>query len=300
MPSEKDTLIEEKLKHLLALIDDSEISSIKSIVSELVRLINDPKSSASDLKEVIEKDPLLSAKLLKLANSAYYGFSKEISDIQDAVVCVGFENLKQLAMNQKIRQLFDDDDIIAGYSRALLWKHSVAVALCGKLIYKNIFEEPSGNIYVAGLVHDIGIIIEEQFMMNKFFQILDEVNSSDKNLVDVEEMVLGYNHTDVGRAVATVWNFPEELAVAVGNHHSSEKMHDEQSTLARILFMADYLCHQEGIGYSYETSGESEAFEVCRARLSEEHGVNLDDETLGPIRSRVADRVAEMESSGWF
>lgn len=300
MPMEKDKVIEEKLKNMISLIDDSEISSIKSLVSELIRLINDPKSNAKDLKAVIEMDPLLSAKLLKRANSAFYGFSNTISDIQDAVVCVGFDNLRELALNQKIRQLFDDDDIIAGYSRSLLWKHCVAVAIFGKIIYQKIFREDSGNIYVAGLVHDIGIIIEEQFLMNEFFQILDDVNSGEKSFVEVEQMVLGYDHSDIGRAVAISWNFPAELSTAIGCHHSPEKMIKAHSKLTSVLFIADYVCHQEGIGFSYAKGQDKIAFEACRSNLSEEYNVNVDDDSLEKIKCKVVDKIAQMESVGWF
>ena len=111
----------EKLKNLLVLVNNSDISSIKSTVSELVQLINDPKSSAKDLKKVVELDPPLTAKLLKLANSAYYGFPRTIGDIQEAVVCIGFETLKELELSQKVCQLFNQVDTFAGYSRALLW-----------------------------------------------------------------------------------------------------------------------------------------------------------------------------------
>jgi HD-like signal output (HDOD) protein len=300
MQRKDEKIIEEELKNMLVLIDDSDISSIKSIVTELIRLINDPKSNAKDLKAVIEMDPLLSAKLLKLANSAYYGFSKTISDIQEAVVCVGFDNLKELALNQQIRQLFEDDDIIAGYSRSLLWKHCVAVALFCKILYQNTFREKSGNIYVVGLLHDIGIIIEEQFLMNEFFQILDDVNSGDDSYTDVEEAVLGYNHADIGRAVAIGWNFPEELSTAIGYHHSPDKIVSTHSKIASTLFIADYVCHKQGIGYSYAKSQDHIAFEACRNNLREEHKVIVEDDSLDAILSEVVDKIAQMESAGWF
>ena len=300
MTIEHDTTKEDKLKKLLALIDDSEFATIKSIVSELIRLISDPKTNAEDLQAVVEKDPLLSTKLLKLANSAYYGSSQVISDIKDAVVRVGFNNLKELALNQKVCQLFEDDDIIAGYSRALLWKHSVSVAIFGKLIYKDIFKEDSGNIYVAGLIHDIGIIIEEQFLMNEFFQILDDANSGEKSFSEVELNLLGYDHSDIGRAVAISWNFPEELSIAIGFHHSPEELGEEHSKLSITLYIADYLCHKEGIGYSYASNQDDAFFEACKSRLNEKYNVNVDDKSLETITGQVLDEIAQMESAGWF
>ena len=221
----------EKLQNIIGMVNESDLSSIKSTVSELIRLINDPESSAKDLKRVIELDPPLSAKLLKLANSAFYGFPRTIWDIQEAVVCIGFDALKELALHQKVCQLFNQVDAFAGYSRALLWKHSVAVSLCGKLIFKKSLGKSPGNIYVAGLLHDIGIIVEDQFLLGDFLSILVDAGNGKKNIHEVEKAVLAFDHSDVGRAIADDWKFPPELSAAIGHHHNPGAVDDGAADL---------------------------------------------------------------------
>ena len=197
-----------KIEKIIELVDNSEISSIKQTVTQILTIINDPNSSAKDLKNIIEIDPPLTGKLLKLANSSLYGYPKTISKIQEAVVCIGFEAVKELALSQKVCELFKKEDYINGYTRISLWKHCVAVALCSKLIFRREFREPGENIYVAGLLHDIGIIVIDQFFHHDFINILRKSKSEKNNLVSIENAVLGFNHTDISLAVAENWNFP--------------------------------------------------------------------------------------------
>ena len=186
-------------------------------------VINNPKSSATDLKNIIEKDPHLSARLLKLTNSAYYGFRRKISNVHEAIVCIGFNTVKELALNQKVCELFQHDINIEGYSRTLLWEHSVAVALCNKSIYMKEFQESGENIYTAGLLHNIGIIVEDQFLQERFRAILVQSRKEECNLLSAEKNIFGFDHTDIGRALADNWGFPEGLVIAIGNHHEPDR-----------------------------------------------------------------------------
>ncbi len=289
-----------KLRELLHLVDDSEISSIKSTVAELIRLINDPKSNARDLKKVIQLDPPLTAKLLKLANSAYFCFPRAIGDIKEAVVCVGFNELKELALNQKISQLFNLGDAFAGYSRALLWKHSVAVAIFGKLLYTRELKAPGGNAYVAGLLHDIGIIVEDQFLLDTFFRILDDYGVGETDFTELEQKYLGWNHTDIGHAIAVDWNFPEETATAIRYHHRPLSADDEAAGLTCVLHIADFVCHNEIIGFSDAASKDPAIFQKCLDRLNRSAGIKINDEGIGAILEEVRENIDRMEKTGWF
>jgi len=290
----------EKLKNLLGLVNSSDISSIKSTVSELVRLINDPKSSAKDLKKVIELDPPLTAKLLKRANSAYYGFPRTIGDIQDAVVCIGFETLKELALSQKVCQLFNQVDTFAGYSRALLWKHSVAVALCGKLIFTRELGERAGNIYVAGLLHDMGIIVEDQFLLGEFYNILIGTDSDKKNFPEIEQSVLGFDHSDIVRVIADDWKFPSELSTAIDNHHTPDMVDDEDAIITSTLYISDFICQGKTIGFCDAPNFDYQVFEKSRKRLNRLANVNINERCLNLIIQEVEKEIIEMEKSGWF
>ncbi len=106
-----------RFQELMERISSSEISSTQRVISEIVRVINDSSSTAKDLKEIIEIDPALTAKVLKRANSAYYARPRRISEIQQAIIWIGFDALKELALNQKVWELFEEDARKTGYSR---------------------------------------------------------------------------------------------------------------------------------------------------------------------------------------
>ncbi|MCP4294865.1 MAG: HDOD domain-containing protein, partial [Proteobacteria bacterium] len=257
----------EKVSKIIELVDKSKISSIQSVVSGIIDVINDPESSAKDLKDIIEIDPPLTARVIKVANSAYYCSPRKISEIQHAVIWIGFDVVKEIVLSQKVCEVFNKDETINGYSGSSLWKHSVAVALLGKMIYRREFGERGENAYVAGLLHDIGIIVENQFLENDFREVLNKVKQEKKNLSAAEYEVLGYTHTDIGKTLTDHWGFPQELVVAMGNHHNPDKAPQEFSKFASTLYVADYLCQERGIGYSDAPFCDSGIFRSCLKRL---------------------------------
>ena len=284
----------EKVNKIIELVGQSEISSIQSVVSGVINVINDPLSSAKDLKDIIEIDPPLTAKVLKVANSAYYYHPRKISEIQYAIIWIGFDVLKEIALSQKVWEVFDQNESIGGYSRNLLWKHSVAVALLGKMICRREFGERGDSAYAAGLLHDIGIIVEHQFLEDDFRNILDKAELERKNLSRAEHEVLGYTHTDIGEVLTEHWSFPEELVVAIGNHHNPDKAPQDFSKFASTLYIADYLCQERGIGYGDAPVRDSALFRKCLRRL------DIKGYALDLIVKDMEQEIAMMEDQGLF
>ena len=283
-----------KLDIIVGLVNNSEISSIKQTIMQILNIINDPNSGAKDLGSAIEVDPPLSAKILKLANSALYGFSRRISDIQESIVCIGFDAVRDLALSQKVCELFTKTDVIDGYSRISLWKHSFASAICGKLIYKSVFVEGGEHIYAAGLLHDLGIIVIDQFMQFDFVNILRKIKTDKNNLVNIEDAVLGYNHMDIGGAISENWNFPEELTAAIGNHHTPDRVEERFSKIASTIFISEYVTQSKNIGYDESPYKNKTLFQKCLRKLK------LKEKILESIMEQVKEEIAKMEKTGWF
>ena len=252
-----------KLNRIVKLVNDSEISSIKSVVTGIVKIINDPDSSAKDLKDLIEVDPPLSAKLLKVANSAYYSRGNNITEIMQAVIWIGYDALKELALSQKVCVIFNNDNLIEGYSRTSLWKHSIAVAILAKMIYRREFGERGEDVYAAGLLHDIGIIAEDQFLQRQFLSVLKRLNGNTTNLSDAESEIFGYDHTDVGKAIVSDWNLPSKLVMSLGYHHAPFDAEQEFLTMALTLYVADCLCQEHEIGFCGTPVRDKDLLQKC-------------------------------------
>ena len=283
-----------RLAKLVELVNESNISSIKSVVSGIIKIINDPKASVKDLIDLIEIDPPLMAKVLKAANCSYYSPRHSIYDIEKAIIWLGFDHLKELALSQKVCEIFGKDESIDGYSRSSLWKHSVAVGLLGKMIYRKEFGERGENIYIGGLLHDFGIITEDQFLSDDFKFILDRSKNENKNLSITEDKVLGYNHSEIGMAIATHWNFPEELIMAIGYHHNPDCVIGEYLKIATTLYLADYLCQEEEIGYGDTPFRDTIFFEKSLKELG------LKSNALDLIVKDLKKEITKMEEQGFF
>ncbi|MBT4484365.1 MAG: HDOD domain-containing protein [Candidatus Latescibacteria bacterium] len=294
MVQEKNFKENKKLDKLVELVNKSDISSIKEVIMQLMTVINDPKSSAKDLKMLIEKDPPLSARLLKIANSAYYGFQRNISSIQEAIVGIGFNLVKELALSQKVCELFQKNGHFEGYSRTALWEHSIAVAICCKLTYMREFREPGENVYTAGLLHNIGIIVEDQFLQNKFKDIL-LLSIKDKcNLSFSEKDILGFDHADIGRAISDNWNFPDELSVAIGFHHAPNMVKGELKKITLTLYISDYICQRNDNGYCDAPYENQPLFTKCLKEL------NIKEKAMDFIVEDVQEEIQKMKKGGWF
>ena len=237
------------LAGLLELVETSPLASIKGTVSGILSLISDPAASSADLIQLIQVDPPLAAKILRVANSSYYATSKTISDIQQALIWVGFDTIKEIILTQKMSELYHGGTPVCGYSRLLLWRHSLAVALLAKTIYRREFGEKGNNAYAAGLIHDIGVIVEDQLLHQGFLQLMQVLEERPQALTDGETSCFGYDHGLVGKGLAENWNFPAELIEGIGFHHNPEGAGEEHRLFVKTIFIADYLMFEQGYGY---------------------------------------------------
>ncbi len=283
------------INELIKQVNQSYISTIRQSLMEIFRVINDPGTSASDLTEIIEHDPPLCAKVIRLANSAYYGSRRYIDEIKQAIVWLGFNTVKELALSQKICELFHGaDQAIGSYSRAKLWKHSAAVALCGKMIYRRELRDPGHVVYTAGLLHDIGIIVEDQFLHESFVNNVLEAEDSKMDLYLVEDRNQGLTHQQIGFAVAENWGFPANLTSGIGFHHTPECSIYENKQMIQVLYLANYICQRMDIGYSDALYSETDRYEKCLETL------RLDQISIDLISEDLVNEIIKMEEHGWF
>lgn len=283
------------LEQIVHKVENSDIGSIKNVAAGIIKIINNPEATAKDLKEIVEIDPPLSAKVLKLANSAYYYSKVHINDIEQAVIWIGFDNLKELALNQKVCEVFlKDSEVVAGYSREALWKHSVSVALLGKKICRMEFGERGENAYAVGILHDIGVIAEDQFMTRKLEQALMESLRDERPLASIERDLFGYDHADIGGGVTERWQFPSHLVDGVRFHHNPAITPSDNLIIACVLRLADFLCHENGLGFleNYHTDMKSVDFALKT--------LDVDLLSLNLIVEDVRDEIQVMREEGFF
>ncbi len=280
------------LPGLLDLVESSAIASIRGTVSSILALINDPAASPNDLKKIIEVDPPLVAKILRVANSSLYASSRTISDLDQALIWIGFDALKEIVLTQKMSELYSGGKQVCGYSRPRLWRHSLAVALLAKAIYRREFGEKGNNAYAAGLMHDIGVIVEDQLLHHSFLDLVYQTEERRLPLTDTELAAFGYDHGLVGMGLAERWNFPAELREGIGFHHNPEAADPAHRDFVKTIFIADYLMFEQGYGYVDMPLADKEV--VCQYARD----LGLQCFALQAILAVAREEIAKIEAKG--
>lgn len=261
-------------------------------MTEITRLLNDPHSTAKHLKEVIKKDPPLAVQVLKSASSVYYHPAQRFDDIEDAIIWIGFEKAAELAIHQKVCEIFRGTESYGRYSRQHLWKHSIAVAHGAKLLYRREFGEKGDDAYTAGLLIDLGIIVEDQFINATFQQTLELSEKTKINLAPVERELLGFDHADIGAALLAHWHLSWNLSEAIGKHHQPEQASQDDNRLALTIFTIDQSCQERGLGFQDAPFPDEGALDRACKQLS------IKRKALKYIMDSVEGNLAHMESVG--
>lgn len=284
---------------LIRQVEKTELSSIRAVLSQIIQVATAPDSRAIDLKEAIETDPPLASRVLKRVNSAHYGIARRrsgVSDLHMAVVFMGFETIKELALSQSICPLFQNNETVHGYSRIALWEHCMATALTGRLIYRRVFRMPGGQIHAAGLLHSIGIIVEDQCAQATFREALRALEESpDQSLADHERRLFGFSHADVGQALAERWNFPDSLATAIGTESFPEgELDTETSRLTATVMLAGAAAQLRKFGFVESPGLTPDGLSVPLSRLG------IPPDGLERILDEVGEELERMRDDGWF
>lgn len=216
--------------------------------NKVAQLLIKPDYSVNEVANVIKFDPSITANILKMANSAYFGPRHKISNINDAVVYLGQQNLLRAIQTAGVSKYYKKG--ASGYFNNVtdLWEHSVAVALMSQIVSKKITGEEDTTLYTAALLHDVGKIIMGEFVRDSLAKISGLVSTQNISFLDAEEIVLGINHADLGGKIAAYWKFPVEIRDAISFHHRPDLLEKEEKTMPWIVYIADQACLMLGFG----------------------------------------------------
>jgi putative nucleotidyltransferase with HDIG domain len=211
-----------------------------------MEVANDPDSGASEIKDVMESDPALTARVLRYVNSSAIGLRQRITNLQYAIAYLGVKQIRNLAMTAAVSDLFIADGGTGAYDRSGLWRHLVSVGICTRLLALQLSMVNFEDLFLAGLLHDLGIILEDQYAHQPFQQIM-AVASEEVPFVKLEREYLGFDHTELGEKVAENWRFPETVRAAIRHHHSSASYTGDHLSVVRCVDVANMICTVKGL-----------------------------------------------------
>jgi len=266
------------------------IKSIKNlnmlpvVVSKLLEVTSNPKSSVSDVSKVVSSDPTLTANILKIVNSPFYGFPRTITTINQALVILGFTDIRNIALSLTVfdklkSSLLDVSEF---------WKHSLGVGIASKVIAEKLKYAKPEEAFICGLLHDIGKLILSEYFSDRFKLILKVVEMKPVYISQAEEAILeGINHAQIGSWVTEKWKLPPVITKTVALHHSPV-IAGTVDELAGIVNHANNLCRLKKIGFSGDSLGPDFNEEVTEF-------LGLDEKAMEEIAVEIDKKIASAQ-----
>jgi len=215
----------------------NELPPMPQIVFKAVEILDDPNSNSQQVADLIESDPAIATKVLRMANSAYYGMSGKVSSIQHASVVLGYKALGDLIAMAGTSSLLGNKLFGYDMDSGALWEHSITVAFCSKIIAQRRRPDLENDAFSAGLIHDVGKLILDRFVLNRKPLFDEYMESGDRTFLSAERKILGFDHAAIGYEVCQHWKIPDSLANAIRFHHDAAG--SDGNELVRIVFMAN-------------------------------------------------------------
>jgi putative nucleotidyltransferase with HDIG domain len=224
--------------------------SMSGLAVKVLKLIDDPDSTASKIEELLRYDPGITANILKLTNSAYFGLSARIGSVRQAIVLLGWKRLGKLVVTSCVNAILDKP--VPGYDlpSGELWRHSIAVSVTAELLAKELGITANDEIFTAALLHDLGKLVLGNYVKEDL-QAIEAAAGEGIPFQVAERQVLGTDHAEVGARLLESWSFPKSLVSSVRWHHDPDDS-EGPSTIIDLVHVANVLCLMIGIGVGRE------------------------------------------------
>ncbi|MEN8188931.1 MAG: HDOD domain-containing protein [Thermodesulfobacteriota bacterium] len=219
-----------------------DIKTLSHVVTRLSKLIADEDSTIKDFEEVIRMDPTLVVRLLRLVNSPYYGLTTKVDSIGRAVTFIGMQNLHNIAVTDALINIFTTDSRQEIFSRQQLWLHCAAVSTCAKMVAERLFGINGDDAYLCGILHDFGLIVEEQVDNANFLKAC-AAGSSEEIITIHERKYLDTDHCEIGYIMTLDWDMPVAIQEAIRDHHTFSD-DTAPDSLTGILQISEYITGQ--------------------------------------------------------
>lgn len=260
------------MRDLLAKGDN--LPTLPTVVFQLHKVLDDENAGSADVAAIIERDPALTSRLLRAANSAAFSRGGDrLGSVNGAVTRLGVNQIRAICIALAVVKAFRAK--LGGIDHHAFWVHSAAVGMLSRQIWNSVGEGSltGDDLYVAGLLHDAGLLVLEQFFPREFGEVLDARAISGARLWQVEEEDLGMDHGAVGGLLLGRWSLPQALVEAVTNHHHPHQADEQFQSASRVVQAAEVLCTEHGAAMTEEGPADCSPEDVLTELGMDEEGI---------------------------
>jgi len=265
----------------------TELPAMPDIVMKAQVALSDPDSHIRELVKVVEIEPAIVTRILRLANSSYYGCRKEIASVQHASTILGYKILGEIITLAGVSNLLNHTLIGYRLDSADAWRHSVAVAAGSRLIARDRFPELENDAFAAGLIHDSGKLVLDRYVYDHRDEFEAVMQNGNTSFLAAEREIFGFDHAEIASEFCKKWNIPSKQAQAIQFHHGPSV--SGKNPLAYILHVADMLAMQTDFG----TGNDSHLYKPEKGAME---FLELDDEAQMHLMQEMADMVETISS----
>jgi putative nucleotidyltransferase with HDIG domain len=223
------------------------LKPIPAVINQILEIVDQPDSSMSQIANVIQYDPAVTASILRMCNSAYFGLKHPAESIKDAVTLLGIDQIIEIVLVNSGAKVLSDKNQGYGLHEGALWKYSVSSALISKQIAKMLNLNNANTIFTAALLKDIGKIVLDRFVQDSFEKITALVIDENLSFREAEKKIIGVDHTELGGMIAKMWKFSPRMVNIIRNHHLTDISMIKEKEIA-VVYLADCICMMIGIG----------------------------------------------------
>ncbi len=261
---------------------------LPQIVSQVLKLADDPDASPKQMEKIIERDPAITAKILRVANSSYYGLS-QVPSIGRAISMLGMNTIRTLVVGVAYQQIMSGRSVATHFDKLEFWRHSLGVATGARILAKLKMPMRAEELYVAGMMHDVGLLVMDRFHPLELDKAVGYAIDEGMRLHEAENLLFGFDHSKLGSILARQWGLSQVVLDAIEYHHQPE-MDENNSTSTAVVALANQLAHQCGLTNNIP----NQIVEVDEMLLEM---VGLPSEQLQIINNVIAQEVARAEES---
>ncbi len=263
------------------------IATLPAIAVRIMEVAEDPLATADDMDELLSSDPALASRVMKVVNSAFYGRAGRVATTSVAIQLLGVTAIRNIAVASSLTRMFTSVRGMPGFDAPSLWVHSVAVGAAARHLAERTGLVPPEEAMLAGLLHDLGVLVEMQVWLPEFSTILTATLADPTlDFCETESRIIGASHEEIGEALCRQWMFPELLSLAVGHHHHPLLLPASQRVLPTLVHVADILAARAEVGFTRTVTDRQIAPEVFGV-------LGLLPEDLNPIEHSLVEEITQ-------